>query len=708
MMMRKIVARADKISAASDRTEENVYQKGAHLKRQLNSVICRIKLNNSISQKYGYKLERLSPSSIFPEQIVQEADLTASYKSLWDGFTKIAKEAFGSYKSSDGINQFVMLLSSLLQKYCWCIPSATNDLFCDISLYDHAVSTATVALVLKILQKENAYPQKPFLFFAGDVSGIQDFIFQHHQEAFKGSAKIIRGRSMYIATISHLYTHVLCKALGIPPFVQLLNAGGKFTLLLPNLQEVKDKIEEVVLELDKWFFDNFHGDFTIVHDWSIEAHEDDLKPEAFKNIIRKINYNLALAKNQKFSSILKAGNCVIDVKYDEQELCKACGRYSPIKGLEESRCEKCQEMFTLGSKITKRSLIVFHDDKGDVTFGFSTTVSLSICENRNEVKNPICIYTFDESNDAFPLFVCNNYVPLIDNEVMDFERIAQSALHEVKAEQDRDDSEKKYFRGTKRLAYVKVDVDNMGSIFSNGIEHLSIARYVTLSRMFHLFFNLHVKHLLESSYTNFYTVFSGGDDLFLIAPWDEVLHFVDDLELNFKKFVCYHPNLHFSTGVLIQKHNYPMSKAAKIAEEKLEMAKNAGRNYLLYFLPVSYNKMREIHNRAHWLVERYEDDTSKINHAFLYRFLQYARMSKRVKRRASAPSDLLYIPFFKYDVVRNICNTDSKGNILNMEEIAKLEEIFYTYLGEPEILEVILQVVLYSTREHTIHKGGNQ
>ncbi len=700
----KIIDLADNISAAGDRSEETEYTKGIHLKRHLRSVFTRISLGSQITPDYGYGLKPIAPENVYPDVLNEETvSLQDQYKKLWDAFIKDLKESMDKYKPIYGLNQFVYILTSLLQKYCWCIPSATNDTYCDISLYDHAVTTAAIALVLKVFQnesKDGTIQQKPFLFFAGDLSGIQQFIFQHQQKAFAGSSKIIRGRSFYISMISQAYCYALCEALGIPPFVQIMNAGGKFTLILPNLPKIKDALKKFTDEADEWFFKTFHGDFTIVHTYSVEASQEDMKLDSFHKIIKTLNYNLAIAKSRKFSEILKKGNCIIDIEYDEQELCKSCGRYSPVKGLEEERCQSCEQMFKIGSKITRNSIIVFHKGHGDVDY-FDGRIALSVADTVDNFKNMIGAFVFDDDESKLPLLLYNNYVPQKDRMTLEFNEIAEAA---IKKYENTDNEERKYKAvGSKFLAYIKLDVDNMGSIFSNGIKNLSVSRYVTVSRMFNIFFNLVIKDLLQKEFPTIYTVFSGGDDLFVIAPWNHVIHFVDKVEKKFKTFTCHHPDVHFSTGTYIQKPDYPMSKCAFMAEEKLEEAKNAGRNKIYYFNTISYEQLRDIHSKAQWIIEKNNSKESNINHSFLYRLLQYSRMAKKVYTNKFQPSeDLIYIPYFKYDISRNII-IKKDSQIVNYEELQYLEQFFGQYSrNKPDIMETIISIALYETRERKI------
>ncbi|MEJ5362118.1 MAG: type III-A CRISPR-associated protein Cas10/Csm1 [Spirochaetota bacterium] len=694
-----IIDMADKISAASDRSDETDYVKGGHFKRHLQSVFTRISLGNSVNALYGYNLKPLAPENVYPFEIKEETTILADqYKTLWDNFIKDLQKSLQQYKPVYGLNQFVYIINSLLQKYCWCIPSATNDKYRDISLYDHAITTAAIALVLKVLHDENCTTDKPFLFFAGDLSGIQQFIFQHQQKAFPGSSKIIRGRSLYVSMISHAYSYALCEELGIPPFVQIMNAGGKFTLILPNMPRIKEAIKKFTQDADNWFFDNFHGDFTIVYDYSTEASQDDMKLSNFKNLIKTINYTLALAKSCKFYSILKNGKCIIDVDYGEGELCKSCGRYSPIPGHEDQRCNSCEEMFNIGSKITKNSIVIFSKKQGDVNY-FNEKISMSIVDSLDFNENIICAFSFAEDS-SLPFLMYNNYVPQKDRTTLEFKEIAESAIKY----QDNNDSNKKRGTGSAFLSYIKLDVDNMGSIFSQGIQDLSISRYVTLSRMFNVFFNLVIKDVLQKQYPNIYTVFSGGDDLFVIAPWNQVIEFMDTFEKKFKEFVCNHPDLHFSTGTYIQKPDYPMTKCAFIAEEKLKDAKDAGRNRVHYFNVITYDQLRDIHQKAKWFIKQNNNDKSKINHSFLYRLLQYSRMANKVYSNKFKPSeDLIYIPYFKYDVSRNIIIKEN-GQLKNADELQELEQCFEEYSRKyPYLLETIISIALYETREKEIH-----
>ena len=72
-----------------------------------------------------------------------------------------------------------------------------------------------------------------------------------------------------------------------------------------------------------------------------------------------------------------------------------------------------------------------------------------------------------------------------------------------------------------------------------------------------------------------YTVYSGGDDLFVIAPYDLAVEFALELRKKFKEFTCNNPDFGISGGIFIGRHNTPIHLVAKFAESLEEKAKDA-------------------------------------------------------------------------------------------------------------------------------------
>lgn len=698
----EIIQKADRLSSSIDRTENDEhFTSGDYLKKHLKSIFAQIAVDNEpIKDIYGYNVATLEISNTFPKLLQKESESQQeAYSALWNDFISVYNKICLQWGKNGTIHHFLHSTAHLLKKFTWSIPAATNDKFCDSSLYDHAVSTAAIALSLLHYCSNKKMPsddEKAFLLFAADISGIQQFIFQRHHQIFKGSSKIIRGRSFFVSSIGLAYQYLLYHKLGIIPYTQLLSSSGKFYLLLPNTQKVQEIINEVVEQVDRWLFKEFHGDFAIVTDYTIAASINELSNN-FADLIGRVNYNLSVAKFNKFKTILQKGECVIDVDYSEEEICPSCGKYTKEKRFadaEGERCGFCNTMFETGSKIVKNPLyIVIQENKhGDINF-FDNAINITFANDVLPYNDALAVFTLDPTkvNTCMP-WEFNNYVPIVNNEIKTFEDIAQSSIMRY----DGDDPDIK--RGVPLLSFIKLDVDNLGFIFSNGIQSLGVARYVTLSRMINYYFNTIVHSILEEKFPNVYTVLSGGDDLFLVAPFRDTIPLIKEIYNKFKQFVCNNPDMHFSTGIFVCHDNYPMSKAAEMAEEELEKAKTSNelKNKVSYFTVMDYDKkLFSITEYVKWFEQKFLQKDSPVSQAFIYRLLQYTRQS-----RSTTFEKYLYIPKFKYDVARNILKKEN-GRILNPEEVTWIENFFENNVAKNSAwVEVVLITAIYSMRKY--------
>jgi len=144
--------------------------------------------------------------------------------------------------------------------------------------------------------------------------------------------------------------------------------------------------------------------------------------------------------------------------------------------------------------------------------------------------------------------------------------------------------------GDKKLSYMKLDVDNLGLIFIKGLKELpygeksielyTMSRIATLSRMLDLFFSGYINALLkefkppiEGIDSALYTVFAGGDDLWIIGPWDKTVEFALVLREQFYNYTCQNPDLGTSATLSFFKHSYPIRLAAEILEKEEMQAK---------------------------------------------------------------------------------------------------------------------------------------
>ena len=127
--------------------------------------------------------------------------------------------------------------------------------------------------------------------------------------------------------------------------------------------------------------------------------------------------------------------------------------------------------------------------------------------------------------------------------------------------------------GIKSLAILKADVDNMGKFLEKSDVTNSFENFDSFSKTMDNFFSLYIPEMMKAKYPNTYTVFAGGDDLFLLGAWDEVLSMAREIESEFKDFVK-SDKLSISFGIAIAKPSTPISYLADYTEKLLEVAKD--------------------------------------------------------------------------------------------------------------------------------------
>ena len=270
--------------------------------------------------------------------------------------------------------------------------------------------------------------------------------------------------------------------------------------------------------------------------------------------------------------------------------------------------------------------------------------------------------------------------------------------------------------GDKKLGYFKADVDNLGLIFMAGIKNYTFSRIATLSRMLDLFFSLYVdrflrdlkRELLEKDYKDseeakylpevesvVYTVFSGGDDLFLIAPWNVAIKTATLIRKEFEEYTCKNPNFGISAGLGLFKGNFPIRLASDITDSlegraKSKVSESGKKDKIALFESVlEWNKLSELEEKARHLLEFFEN--GDISRSLLYRLYIKLKAIKDITKEGSVEREeelYRFIPYFYYQLARNVKNEDLQkeleGVFINpeKEELVNLEGglVFLAYL----------------------------
>lgn len=154
------------------------------------------------------------------------------------------------------------------------------------------------------------------------------------------------------------------------------------------------------------------------------------------------------------------------------------------------------------------------------------------------------------------------YAPLCENgQICDFDEIAERST------------------GAKLLGVLKADVDNLGSAFSSFPQNAEGKKRSTeLSGHLERLFTDELESLLSSNPSNFkdcYLVYSGGDDLFMLGPWDQLICFADAFRGQIDSSVRNwgHGELSLSAGFRLAHPKSPIRHLADDVEDALKQAK---------------------------------------------------------------------------------------------------------------------------------------
>jgi len=197
---------------------------------------------------------------------------------------------------------------------------------------------------------------------------------------------------------------------------------------------------------------------------------------------------------------------------------------------------------------------------------------------------------------------------------------------------------------------------------------------------------------LNTQQKDMYTIYSGGDDLFLVGPWDKILEIAGHIREDFMKFTR-NPKLTLSAGVVIANHNLPIASAAEAVESALKQSKQGGRNCITILdKTLTWDDWKRA--REEW--EKLRDSGEKISSAFLYNLLSFVEMWS--KYREGDVSGLRYHPLLAYNVSRNVNPRETPElytwaqKLLAIRPVNEEQEWLLNHLG------LITSLLIYSKR----------
>ena len=565
-------------------------------------------------------------------------------------------------------------LLAVLQRYAWCLPAHVND----VSLFDHLKMVSAVAACLYRYHEANeslkaeaieaAEGEPRFRLLVGDLSGIQDYIFGIASIGPGGVARRLRARSFFMSLISDVLGHLIVHRFTLPLSNIIMSSGGKFYVLLPNLSGVEERIAHLREEIDDWLLAEFNGEIGANLESTAfpGAHfgPSTLGVAGFGKVVTDLSYALAGRKKQRSRQVLQTeGQWNRErflIKWDFRGVgdCQSCGRFpaSETGGL----CPRCAQDAQLGGKLPKVKYVAYYTaggPAGSIALPMGYQAAVLTQEELAQAKGAYLVVRLNNpdvsglrEHPAGFRYLANHVPTRPNGSTKTFNEIAEAA------------------KGRQLLGYVKADVDHLGILFAQGLRadeggRDTAAHLMALSRELDLFFSGWLEHTVSrrgGEYENFYTIFSGGDDLFLVGPWDKAAEFARHVNTKLRDFVGRNPDITLSAGVLFTKHRYPIARAAGDAEEVLEQSKERewedreGK-------PRNRNQLTVLGDTFRWEqagsifknIETLKEHADELTSSFLYSLVQYSQMYK-----AYLAGDLDVVPryraMFAYNIARNL------------------------------------------------------
>lgn len=701
-------------NAAKGMEDKKNYNISFDITKQLPHLLSSVTLLNPKRENIYLPLEEFSDRNIFPsDKKYSKQEIENQYKKLYNNLIRdIIKVLNNAYKDKS-LLMTTAALDTVFLKYLSNMPAFYTGDNNDVSLYEHAKVVSAFSSVI-YYQKINNNNQ--FALIRGEFFSIQSFIF-NKDAASKNSANSLRGKSFYVSLISDIAAIYVLEKLHLPYFNIMMNAAGQFVILSNYSDDIKKELANLKEEIDNWLYNKYYASVSMglsVLPCELEDFDSDRFNILFLNLLEEKDK----AKAVKFN-LHKKSKYIFD-KYgnifkDETSKCEYCG-VMPKGSNKFHACENCYTYITYGQQLRKNNYLYVM--KNNQSGGIFDKYEISFDDkNKNDAFIRMHIDIQDTISNEYnycDVIHYRSYVALDrDDEIRSFSNIAKYSPDGM---------------GADILAVLKADVDNLGLIFACGISEkdesgkvtkgrLTFSRTNMLSRSIHNFFSYHLYVLMKEMGMNIYTVFAGGDDLFLIGRYDSILEFAKILHDEFNKFTNYNKEITISAGIGFYNDGIPVWFMAEDAEHRLENAKQyrdkdkkdsilKGNVSLLYgeYNYETFLKEYSIFQEKLSYFGKHID----ISKGFLYKIMNYCDMKMEYEKEINENSlkinlnNLLWRSHFHYLLGRmDVKNYPENMNKKEFSEKIKNETAAYftKFIEEnANLLKTLSALILYNKR----------
>lgn len=601
-------------------------------------------------------------------------------------------------------------LNSLLSVWESCmstVPSSTNTGESpDISLYDHSKVTAAVGACISeylldrgetdyftaLVQQEQSFRlQQAFLLYSADFSGIQKFIYS---VSTRNALKSLRSRSFFLELCMEHYIDELLQLCGLSRANLLYSGGGHCYVLLPNTEKTVRAIQAWNTRFNDFLIEQF-GVRLYLADGYTPCSANDLtntpaEEAPYQAMFRRVSRQVAKKKLHRYS-VQQLRRMNQSHQDPGQRECRICGRTDALHDGEEDTCIClwCALFESLSRKIQGQDVYVVSRDAAGADF----TLPAAQGELSFILTNEARARQLLTGEGVARVYTKNRFCAgrRCSTRIYVGDYAADNSMAALAGASE----------GVPRLGVCRMDVDNLGQSFVSGYEcaaesdpvkrqhFVTLSRTAAFSRQMSLFFKGYINPILSGEFEHcralqVAVVYSGGDDVFLVGAWTDVLEGARRIREALRRYTC--GALTISAGIGIYGDHFPIRQAASLTAGLEDEAKSLPHKDGIALFAAGDGHcypwdtyLERICGEKLVTLERYfSSGDSEHGTAFLYRLMEllrqaqagggialarYAYLLARLEPKRNAPNYPGYKRFSE-DMYRWALNSADRGELL--------------------------------------------
>jgi CRISPR-associated protein Csm1 len=510
-------------------------------------------------------------------------------------------------------------LFHIFAEYGWCISAAKNP--DTLSLFEFMKSRGAFA---HCLGQKDAQTEHPFLLVSGDISGIQDFIYNIHASK---AAMTMKGRSFYLHILLDAILRKILHDTQTPVGNIVYAAGGKFFLLLPHTPTVVEYLEgqsgitnhllrnlfpihqmELYVALGFVAFNLKPGYYFEIETPATRPNGEPVKNMStlweaasaasarkkqlwYKDLLIRPSEGEEEEKDVFFENIFRRNRLEERYNGEGMTICSVTGRPMAIdrKNSLNPDARKDDRIYVL-EEVKAQS---------DLGRALKEAQYLSITDQKVSENwyQPLNLGVFYKLSKGMPNLSESDLIVLNPSgkqaqkpkpgahfpEIMFYggSRQADGRNDPTQLFEDLINSDYGKKLRFSRLGILRIDVDNLGDLFTRKMQDkrmTSLADYSALSTQVNWFFSGYINELRnhKTFKDKINVIYAGGDDLFAIGRWDKIIDFATRIRNDFREFTggsAHEDEFTLSAGIVFVTAKFPIAKAADMAGEALDLAK---------------------------------------------------------------------------------------------------------------------------------------